>query len=281
MVKLLGLGDNTVDTYVDQGLQFPGGNAVNVAVLSARLGAEAGYLGCLGGDEAGDILHAALTAEKIDLTRCRRRAGDNARARIGHRNGDRYFIGSHPGVRADYRWEPADFAYIAGFDLTHTSIYSELDEPTLAKIKAAAPRLSFDFSERWTDAILARDLPPLDIAFLSSPKMNDAECEALLRASAAKGPEIVVITRGERGAIAIGHGRIIAQPIVPADVVDTLGAGDGFIAGFLVKSLSGAPLEQALRAGAEYAAEVCGQQGAFGHGRPWSASESATSVARS
>ena len=30
-LTILGLGDNTVDTYVDLGRQFPGGNAVNVA----------------------------------------------------------------------------------------------------------------------------------------------------------------------------------------------------------------------------------------------------------
>jgi len=41
-VRLLGLGDNTVDTYVDQGWQYPGGNAVNVAVLARRLGARYG-----------------------------------------------------------------------------------------------------------------------------------------------------------------------------------------------------------------------------------------------
>ncbi len=36
MVRVLGIGDNTVDIYVDQGVQFPGGNAVNVAILTGR-----------------------------------------------------------------------------------------------------------------------------------------------------------------------------------------------------------------------------------------------------
>ena len=53
MVRVLGIGDNTVDIYVDQDVQFPGGNAVNVAVMMKRLGAEASYLGCIGTDFLG------------------------------------------------------------------------------------------------------------------------------------------------------------------------------------------------------------------------------------
>ncbi len=269
-MKLLGLGDNTVDTYVDQRLQFPGGNAVNVAVLSARLGAQTGYLGCLGDDEAGDLLRAALTVERVDLSRCRARNGANARALIGHRGGDRYFIGSKPGVRAQYEWVDADFDYISGFDLVHTSIYSELDGETLPRIGRAAQLLSFDYSERWNDAILARTLPFVDIAFLSWPAGSDAECEALLYSCAARGAAVAVVTRGERGAIALADGRIKAQPIVSATVIDTLGAGDGFIAAFLVSRLADADLTEALAAAADNAARVCGYRGAFGHETAWS-----------
>src|SRR5882762_4267185 len=144
--RILGLGDNTVDTYVDAGLQFPGGNAVNVAVLARRRGAQASYLGCLGDDEAGALIHAALQQEGIDLARCRRIAGANARALIAHNDGDRRFIGSSPGVRARYDFTDEDFAFIAAHDLTHTSIYSDLDA-ALPRIADAAPCLSFDFSE--------------------------------------------------------------------------------------------------------------------------------------
>lgn len=63
MHRILGLGDNTVDTYVDAGVQYPGGNAVNVAVMTARMGAETGYLGCVGEDEGGALVRSALVAE--------------------------------------------------------------------------------------------------------------------------------------------------------------------------------------------------------------------------
>ena len=170
--RLLGLGDNTVDTYVDRGLQFPGGNAVNVAVQAKRLGAETGYLGCLGSDEGGMLISDALRQEGVDTTCCRVRPGPNARAFIGHDGQDRRFLRSERGVRGEWgAFDPEDRAYIASFDLVHSSIYSELGD-ALPVVRGAARRLSYDFSERWTGENLAATLPAVDIAFLSHPSVT-------------------------------------------------------------------------------------------------------------
>ena len=50
MVCVLRIGDNTGDIDVDQDVRSPGGNAVNIEVLTKRLGAQASYLGCIGRD---------------------------------------------------------------------------------------------------------------------------------------------------------------------------------------------------------------------------------------
>jgi fructoselysine 6-kinase len=267
-LRILGLGDNTVDTYVDLGLQFPGGNAVNVAVLAARLGAQSAYFGNLGQDEAGDLIFSALVAEGVDVSRVHRADGPNARALIGHAGGDRRFLSSTRGVRGDYAWTDADFEWLGEFDAVHTSIYSELD-PLLPRLSASTHLLSYDHSERWTQESLARTLPHLAVAFLSAPGRSDAECEALLRACEAQGCETVVVTRGPAGAMAIHDGALTRQGIVPAEMIDTLGAGDGFIAAFLVARLGGAGMADAMARGADCAARVCGWQGAFGRGAAW------------
>jgi fructoselysine 6-kinase len=85
-MRLLALGDNTIDTYVDRKLQYPGGNPVSVAVMTKRLGVESHYLGCVGSDECGDLLLSSLAAEGVERPRVRRRDQKNARAFIGHRN---------------------------------------------------------------------------------------------------------------------------------------------------------------------------------------------------
>jgi fructoselysine 6-kinase len=266
-MRILGLGDNTVDTYVDQRQQFPGGNAVNVAVMTRRLGAESHYLGCVGTDQGGDLLLSALAAEGVVIERCRRREGENARAYIGHRDGDRFFIKSTPGVRAQYDLQPEDFAYMATFDAIHTSIYSELDAD-LPKVRARR-LLSFDFSNRWTTDYLDQVLPYCNLAFLSAADISDHDARDLLRRCAAAGPRTVVITRGARPAMAIQDDMEAVQAPVPTEVVDTLGAGDAFISAFLVAELRGKPLARALFDGASKAAVACRTPGGFGHAIPW------------
>lgn len=267
-MRILGIGDNTVDIYVDRGVRFPGGNAVNVAVLAGRLGAEAGYLGCLGDDAYGDFIEECLRAEGLDLTRLRRIAGPNPWCRIRHEGSDRIFAGSIPGVRGQYGFENADERYIASFDLAHTSISSDIDFD-LPLLRRNAPLLSYDYSESWRRVWPEATLAEVDLAFLSFPGGSDEECAALIgRAFEAGVSTATIVTRGPKGSMAGHDGRVFREAIRPARVVDTLGAGDAFIAAFLVSFLAQRDPAAALARGAENAALACAQDGAFGHGRP-------------
>lgn len=276
MTRILGLGDNTVDVCVDAGVQYPGGNAVNVAAMCARLGAVTGYLGCVGDDDAGDLVRKALTIEGVDLTRTRIRPGPNARTYIGHLEGDRKFNGADPGVRADYRWEEADFDYISIFDHVHTSIYGELGD-ALPRIAASTRSLSFDLSNRWSPSYLTQVLPSVRFAFLSAPDMSGTNALSVAEDCLALGAETVVLNRGSGGALGLDAQGPIYQPALPTLLVDTLGAGDGFISGFIMEMLTGGSLCHAMKRGAEFAAMVCGWHGGFGHAAP---SKGDTEVAR-
>jgi fructoselysine 6-kinase len=268
MVRILGLGDNTVDTDVGARLQFPGGNTVNVAVMARRAGAEAAYLGCIGSDAAGTLVRSALAAEGVDISRLRIRQGANARALIAYLDGDRRFLGSRPGVRGQYDLDAADLDYVASYDLTHSSLFSDLGEE-VSHIRAAAPVLSFDFSNRWTMTLLRQNLPRIDIAFLSAPAETSTACAKLLRDCVRLGARLAVVTRGPLGAVAVDQSGEFRQSALATDIVDTLGAGDAFIAAFLIAHLQHASLPAALRAGAVMAAHACTWRGAFGHAVPW------------
>jgi len=77
---------------------------------------------------------------------------------------------------------------------------------------------------------------------------------------------LVVVTRGELGSLAYDGDRVYSQGIVETSVVDTLGAGDSYIARVLYETQRGTELDETMRRASESAAETCGYYGAWGHG---------------
>ncbi len=268
MNSIIGVGDNTVDCYLHLGKMFPGGNAVNVPVFAHRYGASASYLGWLADDTRGKLLQTSLAEEGIDLSHCRIVAGSNAFCEVNLIDGERVFGAFDEGVCSQLKLTAEDFAFISSHDIVHTSLYSFI-EPYMSKLKEISPIVSFDFTSDWDQDTLQRFGKYVDIALLSSHTAVLQENRELLAWVAEQGPEIVIITAGDQGALAYDGTNYFTQPMVPsAHVVDTLGAGDAFIARFLVEYLRQTPLPQSLHLAAQSAAQACEYYGAFGYGIP-------------
>jgi sugar/nucleoside kinase (ribokinase family) len=76
-------------------------------------------------------------------------------------------------------------------------------------------------------------------------------------------PDVVLIaTDGPNGVTVIHRDFEFQEPGVPADVVDTVGAGDAFTAAMVCLFLEGKSLRDAARFAVHYAARVCEHQGA-------------------
>ena len=81
-MKLIAVGDNVTDCYMDEGVYFPGGNAVNVAVNCRKNGAEqVEYIGIFGDDENAQWIRACLAEEGVGFSRSRRVYAPSARPR--------------------------------------------------------------------------------------------------------------------------------------------------------------------------------------------------------
>jgi fructoselysine 6-kinase len=266
---LLCIGDNVVDHYLDRGVFFPGGNALNVAVLARRFGlADVAYMGIVGNDREGDHVRACMAAEGLSTAHLRRVEGPNGKAQVTHdAEGDRVFVSSNRGGirrRLMLRMDEDELALITAAGHVHSSCFSYL-EPELPRIRAVARGLSFDFSTLHVPAYLAEVCPHVSTAFLSGAGLDDAAVSDLIARVLALGPDTVCVTRGDKGSVwAKGQTRI-EQPIAPAKVIDTMGAGDAFIAGYLVGTLRGDRPEQVLPYAASCAAKACGWEGAWGY----------------
>ncbi|MBO0981929.1 PfkB family carbohydrate kinase [Microbacterium sp. SD291] len=292
-MRVLGFGDNIIDRFLDRGIDYPGGNAVNVAVYARRRGAHAEYLGVFGDDDAGAFLRAAIEDAGVGTAHSVVRRGESGVSSLRVVDGDRTFLGWNGGgitVR-----EPIDLGdgredYAAMFDVVHSSVYSGVEDQ-LPRLREHDVLVSFDLSSEpafRTPEYLGRVAPFADLVLLSCAELDLEQSFALLDEAVRHGAGLALGTRGVDGALVTdGRLRLTAPARLiddEAEMVDTMGCGDAFVAGFLV-SLHGdgwrrdrrpdaAALQRALEAGADAARDQCLVEGAFGRGRPTPAAAS-------
>ncbi|WP_018526732.1 PfkB family carbohydrate kinase [Alkalispirochaeta alkalica] len=272
-MKIICVGDNVVDCYLDQQTYYPGGNAINVAVNCRRFGAtEAAYMGIFGDDSEADHIKWVLTQEGVSYHGSRVISAASGHPQVSlTADGDRVFIGG-PQDTAQHivriRLTGQDIAYIRGFDVCHSSCYSGI-EPELASLSEAT-NVSFDFSTRHEPDYIDQVAPHLRYAFFSGSHLEMAELEEIVETCHSYNVEVVGITRGSEGAFFSKSGKHFMQPVKSAfNIVDTMGAGDSFIAAFLTHYVDGVPITEALDIAATKAAWTCGFFGGIGYPRPF------------
>lgn len=264
-VSLIAVGDNVVDRYVDRGVMYPGGNAVNVAVHARRCGARSAYVGAVGTDVAGRTVLDALVNEGVDSSLVRILAGANAYAEVRVVEGNRVFGHGDPGV-SRFALRDADLTAIANADITHTGECSMVEDQ-LGDLALAARRLSFDFSERpWS--YVEKHAGHAQVAIRSCPGASPLQAVAEARRLQSLGPSVVAVTLGAGGAVVLYGDTVTQAQPAPAPVLDTLGAGDAFIARLLVGLAAGEEPAALTRAATDYATSTCAAFGAFGYETP-------------
>lgn len=270
-MKMIAVGDNVVDCYIDQGVYYPGGNCVNVAVNCKRHGwEECAYIGVFGNDDEAKHIKWALDQEGIDYSRSRTMIGISGQPGVNLTpGGDRVFIGGPKDTvqhLVRLKITPEDLEYISQFDICHTSCYSslELELPNMKKYCD----ISFDFSDCMNKEYLETVCPHIKYGFFSGSNLSSDEIRKLIDTCHSFGTKIVGVTLGSKGAIFSNDGEIFEQGIIPTDVVDTMGAGDSFIAGFLTYYIKYNDMLKALGFAAKCAANTCTFNGGFGYPHP-------------
>ncbi len=237
MIKVIGVGDNYVDKYIDDNMQYPGGNSVNFAVYSKMLGHESAYCGVLANDEHAALICRALDTFNIDYSKCPRvMDGQTGRGSISHISGDRVIKDENSGgsvKSTPLKLTPELIDYISGFDVAHSVAYAYMDDE-LEKIKNAGVALVYDFSDTWNDERLKLICKSAEIVFLSGAGCNADELSEVLRKAVSYGSKIAIVTQGKNGAMLFdGKTMYNKKPYGQNDkIVDSMGAGDSFLTGF-------------------------------------------------
>jgi len=265
-LRLLAIGDNCIDHYVELGRRFPGGNALNVAVYASRVpGVRADYVGTVGTDLNGGFILDQIMAQGLDASKVLRWDGDTAVTTILVRGGERVFTHYLEGVQKAATLPLEALPDPSGYDLIHFSVWGFGREhiPNIRETSGAL--LSCDFSNQLDDPRTGI-MSHLDYSFFSGRHLAETgvDPEAKLKELKERTPGVVAMTRGEYGSLVYDGEKVYRGKSHPVETVDTLGAGDSWIAAFLCSRLKGETMEESIEKGHRAAAETCRRLGAWG-----------------
>ncbi|MET9316081.1 sugar kinase [Kribbella sp. NPDC003505] len=268
MTNLLTIGETMVSVRTARPMRLGGdahlsiaGSESNVAIGVARLGHDVTWLSAVGNDEPGRLIQRTLRAE-------------NVRTRI--RFSDEAFTGfiafdqpSHDITRVSYHRRgsaastlTADETTAAVAELAPSLLHvtgitpalsSSARAATLAAVRATNARVSLDVNYRarlWSRASAATALrellPHVHTVFASDDELDlltDADDPV---ADLLNTVETVVVTAGGKGAWSHTADGTIHAPALQVTVVDSIGAGDAFVSGYLSATLDNLTPEQRL-----------------------------------
>ncbi|MDQ0084832.1 2-dehydro-3-deoxygluconokinase [Variovorax boronicumulans] len=252
------------------------GAETNVAIGLSRLGLKVGWASRLGTDSMGRALLAAMRAEGIDcshvITDATQRTGFQFKGRVTdgsdppieyHRKGS---AASHMGpADVDEAWlRSARHLHATGVfaAISDTSLQAALK--TMDVMRAAGRTISFDTNLRptlwsstetmrhWVNELASRAdwvLPGIEEGLLLTGHDKPEDVAKFYRD---RGAKLVVVKLGAEGAYydsdVAGTGRVDGFSV--KEVIDTVGAGDGFAAGVVSALLEGRSVPEAVRRGA-------------------------------
>lgn len=261
-VRIATAGDNCMDVYDKEKKAFPGGNPVNVAVYVARLGGESAYIGPVGTDDYGSQMMKAIESKGVDVSHMKVLEGTTAVTHVEIMDGDRILGDYEEGVMADFHLDEEDIEFLAGYDMVVSGLWGMIEDD-LPALKAKDAVIAFDFATRPNDPVAEKAISYVDYVFFADDEKNERELQEMLKAMQARGPKVVVVTRGVKGSLAYDGEQFYPGGIVPCEVVDTMGAGDSFIAGFLYAICEGKGIPEAMAEGAANSSITIGYSGAW------------------
>lgn len=265
----------------------PGGSPANTAVALARLGVPVTLLARLSGDAFGRLLRDHFTANAVDLSLAADATEPTGLA-IVTRAADgsasyRFVLDGAP----DWGWTDAELPTIPpAVVAVHAGSLALAAAPALERFLERSRdqcTISIDpnlrpLSVDSARAALPRWLRLADVVKVSIEDLQlldpDEDPMTVAQRWGRSGPALVLVTSGADGVHAVIGGEVLHEPAPAVDVVDTVGAGDTFTAGFLsalheggklggrLSDLTPADLQSALQRAVRAAAITCSRAGA-------------------
>ena len=258
--KVAVVGEAVIDRFLEPNgaRDVIGGSPLNTAVALRRAGVECDWWGRMSSGTEGEALAAYAEDNSVGGNRVLRTDEPATLVTIELNAAGVPSYGFHLDGASDWGWTTDELSGLKEFSVIQIGSLATVMEPgssalleTLSALAALEnpPLISFDPNARpkaakdSDDAQRMRNRVEQFVSLSNFIKVSDEDLEWLhpnsdpLNSAAQwslKGPELVIMTRGSEGAVAFRHGfEVASTPGLHVDVVDTVGAGDTFMAWLL------------------------------------------------
>ena len=245
-----------------------GGSAANFATQSAKLGVRTALVSYLGDDEYGQLAVKEIAKAGVN-TSClvvleKKPTGIFFYAHDS--NNDRIVV-VEPGANRFLEKHLFEEDRLVNAQLVHVAgAFPMMIDRVSAVTTTNGMILSLDPGRAGQSLDYDKILPSTDLLFLNQRELKDYfginPTEKALKDFAKTFPGIVILKMGEKGAIATDGFEYCTSKVFEVPVIDTLGAGDAFAAGFITAWMRSERIEQALNVANAVAALTITKAGA-------------------
>jgi ribokinase len=244
-------------------LRAPGGKASNQAVAAAHLGASVTMVGRVGRDTFGRELSRSLREAGVSTRWVRGGQRPTGTALIFVDERGENAIAVSPGANEELATADVPARAIAAAQVVVASLEAPLVSIETAfrlargsdvrTVLNAAPAQAQALTRgllELCDVVICNETELASLVGSSDAAPNEAAAVSQLHAFSKQVPgRIGVVTLGAGGALAVAGDQVVHQPAFEVRVVDSVGAGDAFVAGFVVGRWFASGIAGALRWG--------------------------------
>ena len=239
LLNIASLGDCCVDIYKSG--NYLGGTAFNVALNAQKLGAKSSLFSAIGSDVFGEKYLVSAAKTGIDLNHLQTHQGITSSINIDvGSNSQPTFSNWNLGVLESYALNHQDTAALKQQDIVRIVLFKPMkrvfDQFSTLNLSETLTVADFADDSKYCESVsvINQYLHRFDIIIKSLAPSDIKSINYLQQLAHANPAKIFLILLGSHGSKVFRGKQEFYQPIVPTKVVDINGAGDSFVATFLI-----------------------------------------------
>jgi fructoselysine 6-kinase len=257
MKKTIAMSDNCIDVYYKLDRYYLTGNSIDFAFNYKDLGGDVTEMTILGNDVFAKALEERLKERDIPLRVLKQVDRPTGMATMDLVDGDKKHLHFEGNAMEEIDLTESDLEFVKQFDIVYSERWTRVWR-YIKELKQPGQIWIYDFSKRMEEEKNDIILPYLDYAFFSYEK-NDEYIREFMIKTREKGAKVVVAMLGEEGSLAYDGKEWYKQEAEHVTVVNTVGAGDSFIAAFAYGVSLGEDIWQCMLRGKNRATEIIQQ----------------------